>query len=195
LIRYLLVFLLSFLFFRCLLVHDGASLRTIEIPADLFRLQFVSKSSFSYGGGVARAAVPGGPLAATHPGCRPGADESAPSPPLGGVGGGWGLFPSLGRAAIGRPATAPTSIAVRPLSGGGSGGAHPLGGQGQRHAHPYNHKVKDTTTVVRVFGGVHVVSVRVSAAAVLSVLVLRGVLVVAVLSTTTLVRRPAEVTS
>jgi len=42
--------------------------------------------------------------------------------------------------------------------------------------HDY-HKVKDKTAVVRVLGGVHVVSVRVSVAAVLSVLVRRGVLV------------------
>ena len=42
--------------------------------------------------------------------------------------------------------------------------------------HDY-HKVLGKTTVVRMFGGVHVVSVSVLAAAVLSVLVRRGVLV------------------
>jgi len=86
LIRYLLVSLDSFLFFRCLLVHDGATLRTIENPADLSRLRFVSQSLSSYGGGAAPAAVPGGPLAAPPPGFRPAAGEAAPSPPLGGVG-------------------------------------------------------------------------------------------------------------
>jgi len=58
-----------------------------------------------------------------------------PLPP-GGVGGGGGLFPPLGRAAIGRTAAAPTSVAVRAVPGGGGGGAHPLGGQGQGRAHP-----------------------------------------------------------
>jgi len=96
-----------------------------------------------------------------------------PLPP-GGVGGGGGLFPPLGRAAIGRTAAAPTSVAVRAVPGGGGGGAHPLGGQGQDAlTHDY-HKVKDKTAVVRVLGGVHVVLVRVSAAAVLSVVAAGG---------------------
>jgi len=97
------VFLHSFLFFRCLFVHDGSKLRTIEIPADLSRLRLVSQSLSSYGGGAARAAVPGGPLAAPPPDFRPGAGEAAPCPPLGGVDGGWRLFPSFG-AGRDRPA-------------------------------------------------------------------------------------------
>jgi len=46
-IRYLLVFLPSSLFFRYLLVHNGAALRTTENPADPSRLRLVSQSLFS----------------------------------------------------------------------------------------------------------------------------------------------------
>jgi len=136
LIRHLLVFSHSSLFFRCLLVHDGAALRTTETSADPSRLRLVSQSLFLYGGGAARAAPTGGPLAASPPRFPPEVGEAAPSPPLGGVGGGRGLFLPFEQTAIGRPVTAATSIAVRALLVGGVGGAHPLGGQGQGRAHP-----------------------------------------------------------
>jgi len=102
--RHLLLFLHSFLFFPCLLVRDSDTLRTIEIPADRSPLRLVSQSLSSYGWGAARVAVPGGPLASPPPGFRPGAGGTAPSPPFGGVGGGGGcLYLWGGRLSAGWP--------------------------------------------------------------------------------------------
>jgi len=136
LIRHLLVFFRPFFLFRCSPVQEDASLRTVENPAILSCLGLFSQSVSSYGGSAARTAVPGGPLAAPPAGFRPGAGTAALSPGLDGIGGGVGLSPRLGRAAIGRLAAAPTSVAVRALPRGGSGGAHPHGGLRHGRADP-----------------------------------------------------------